>query len=641
MAMTKMRLLLGLCVLLLGTAAFTALAGKPVDNDGDGYNDNRDCNDNDAAVWELNSCGLCEPEPPAGCGGPTCSDNDGDTYAIEGGDCGAIDCDDTDPNSFPGAPEICGDGIDQSCSGSDQQCGLGPHADLTWSDYPSACLGCHDGGEAGTHYDEVFNSTHYQWVGVAEDMVNQGGTLQGKLTNAVNSYCINIEGNWPVCGSCHAGRGVEPGEGDTKANVDCLVCHNVDYAMSRVRKTDGSMGPPDTTDQATLDSYVQNIAPPTRANCLKCHANAGGGDGVKRGDLSMALITNADANFDVHMNTAGPDLQCHDCHTFQNHRVIGKGSDLRPTDDLTRGAELTCTNSTCHVGMDSGTGHSSAGRATEPDRHVARVACQSCHIPTYAKWPTEVHRDWRFHHGENGPIPADENASPGHPLVEKASSLLPMLRFWDRTSDNYLLGDVAHLDPETGRYPTSRPLGSVHLGKLTPFKYKTAAQPINLTDGTLIALDTFEYLKASGDVVASIESGLVNTGYPANTPYDWIETDTYQMINHGVNPVGSVADCSDCHGSGDVDLANDSMLDLMGYGLKGAKEEVCDQCHDGTKKLPRTWDRMHSHVDKGSTGIGCYFCHDFERPERGLCSPCDASCSGEYVDNVAYPHACP
>jgi hypothetical protein len=85
------------------------------------------------------------------------------------------------------------------------------------------------------------------------------------------------------------------------------------------------------------------------------------------------------------------------------------------------------------------------------------------------------------------------------------------------------------------------------------------------------------------------------------------------------------------------------MLDVMGYRLKGPKEQVCNQCHDGSKKLPRTWDKMHNHVDKStssSTGIGCYFCHDVQRAERGLCDPCDATCSADYVDNVPYPHQC-
>ncbi len=652
--------LIGLAI--LATLAVDVQAAKPVDLDGDGYNDRQDCNDNDKTIYpgapEICGDGIdqnCDgvPDEPASCGGgTTCTDNDGDGFAIEGGSCGEIDCNDSDPLAYPNAPEICGDGIDQSCSGSDQQCGTGPHSNLSWADYPSACMNCHDGGQAGNHYDQVWDTTHYQWLGDTPDMVNQPGTLQGKLTNAVNSYCINIEGDWPVCGSCHVGRGIKPQQGDTKANIDCLMCHNESYALNRVRLPDGSMGPSAGTDQATLDSYVQNITPPTRKNCLKCHAYAGGGDGVKRGDLSSALGDNADPHFDVHMNVTGPNLQCQDCHVFSEHKTIGKGSDLRPTDDVLRGSEVNCANANCHAGMDSGSGHSTAGRRNEPDRHVARVACQSCHIPEFAKAPTEIHRDWRFHHDPNGGLidaatcGVDGNPDcPSHPDVHWDSNLAPTLKFWNRDSDNYLLGDIAVLDPETGAYPTSRPLGDVFAsdplagGKLTPFKYKTADAPIITGNNVMIALDTLEYLKLSGNVVASVESGLVNMGYNAGEPYHWIVSDTYHMITPGVNPAPAVADCSYCHGGGIVDVNSDSMLDAMGYRLKGVKEEVCNQCHDGSKKMPRTWDRIHNHLDKGS-GVGCYFCHDFDRPERGLCSPCDDACNLEFVDNVAYPHQC-
>ena len=86
--------------LLLLAVAFTVQAAKPVDNDGDGYRDNRDCNDNDPTVWVLNSCGECAVEPLEGCYGPSCTDGDGDGYALEGGDCGPIDCDDGDRSAF-------------------------------------------------------------------------------------------------------------------------------------------------------------------------------------------------------------------------------------------------------------------------------------------------------------------------------------------------------------------------------------------------------------------------------------------------------------------------------------------------------------------------------------------------------------
>jgi hypothetical protein len=53
--------------------------------------------------------------------GPACalvtSDADGDGYTIADGD-----CDDSNPDVNPGAEEICGDGIDQDCDGSDLAC---------------------------------------------------------------------------------------------------------------------------------------------------------------------------------------------------------------------------------------------------------------------------------------------------------------------------------------------------------------------------------------------------------------------------------------------------------------------------------------------------------------------------------------
>jgi cytochrome c len=594
-----------------------ALAGKPVDNDGDGYTANKDCNDSDQTVWALNSCGLCEPE--SNC--TTCTPSESTE----------VTCDDTIDNDC----DTLVDAADPDC-----QTTGGPHANLTYSDYPTACMDCHDGGNGGMQYSQMLDSVHYTWVGPGTDMANDNGSLQGKLTNAMNAYCINILGDWSVCGACHVGRGEKPIEGDTnKANIDCLMCHNEEYAMSRTRLADGSMGVLTPTD-----SMVRNPTVPSRTNCLKCHAYGGGGNGVKRGDLAWELTTNSDANYDVHMNTAGADLQCTACHSFNGlHKVSGKGSDLRPTDFE---SEVSCSTTECHPGMDSGSGHAAAGVRGEPDRHVARVACQSCHIPTYAKTATETHRIWRTHHdGQDAETCSD---CAGHPDRVDVANLTPVYKFWNRISDNYLLGDPAKINPDTGNtYQTSVPQGDLNDGKLFPFKYKTSEIAMS-TDGKIIAIDTWEYLKVSGNVYTSIDSGVANMraegiqiGDFAGDPDGWATSDTYQLINHGVNPAPNVADCTQCHGSGSIDLANDSMLDAMDYRLKGVKEEVCGQCHDGSKKLPRTHERMHNHVNKGS-GIDCLYCHDFSRAaERNLCSPCDPACDTEFADtNPDYPHQC-
>ena len=116
----------------------SACSSGPVclDADGDGFAATEgcgtlvDCNDNNRRMNPGNvedcfdsidnDCNGDIDGQDIACSVVDCTDGDGDGFSVEGEPCGLVDCNDGDPDIYPGAEDICNDGIDQDCSGRDR-----------------------------------------------------------------------------------------------------------------------------------------------------------------------------------------------------------------------------------------------------------------------------------------------------------------------------------------------------------------------------------------------------------------------------------------------------------------------------------------------------------------------------------------
>ena len=668
----------------------TANAAKPGGGVCD-YGDEATCNGASNCEWviqgkkgtckEVVNPGCIEGETQATtCGQGECTGNTG----IETCDANGNWINDTCDPLAGATTEIC-DELDNNCEGSVDEggvCGAGYHDNITGTfatpaDVTVKCLECHS-----VEGHEIVNSLHGMMPTPAPDVLNTTGDSQ-KLQE-VNTFCSypnpNLAG--AACLGCHPTLGKY--ENLSASDLDCLRCHNDSYKRAFAAEPDPAnyfnvvdwQGTPKTyipsdQDDTTGDFHVEfnwalmpgltatdliaGVHRPTTTTCLSCHAKAGGGDWTKRGDLGLST-SNPSSTEDIHLASVangGAGLTCADCHVAMNHQIPGRGIDLRPTEG---GDAKDCID--CHAEMANG-GHAAQGKRAEPDRHVKRVSCKSCHIPAFGKGgATELWRDWTTPHW-NQALCGGQGAWAGE--EHKVSNVVPDHVFFDGTSYVYELGQVlSKVDPISGldlvadaNGDASDPLGVSLLVPIKRHQSNMAVMNSGADAGKVIPFDVvWQFMTGKYDEAA--ENGKTYAGFSGTHEWKWLEAE--MAINHGVSPAADVADCANCHHDrNQFEIEITTKLDKLGYALKDAdkngivnaadKAIVCSQCHS-EKSLKRDWEQMHAHTNKGS-GIGCTFCHDIERPERGLCEPCNPdgtqndACINEFVDTDYFDHCAP
>jgi octaheme c-type cytochrome (tetrathionate reductase family) len=389
------------------------------------------------------------------------------------------------------------------------------------------CLECHEQAAV-----DVMQTTHWSWS--AHQSINGKMVDRGKK-NAINNFCVSINGNWSRCTSCHVGYGWKDAGFDftDKSLVDCLVCHDTTGTYT---KTPAGAGLPDPS--LDLLHIARNVGTPSRENCGSCHFFGGGGDAVKHGDLDSSM-NYPEKSIDVHMGVDGLNFTCQNCHETDKHFIRGNAMVVSPTSQ----SHIGCIN--CH--------EEAPHAESLINHHMARVACQTCHVPAFAKEvPTKTSWDW----STAGQDIKGEKDSYGKPTYMKTKghftwgmNIVPTYAWYNGEAGAYLPGDK--IDPATVTR-LSYPLGTIagKDAKIYPFKVHTGKQIYDKQHSYLI---TPKVIGEDGywntfDWDQSARLGMEITGLPYSGDYGFAETSMYWRINHMVAPKEQALACLDCHG---------------------------------------------------------------------------------------------
>ena len=430
-----------------------------------------------------------------------------------------------------------------------------------------SCLMCHqDDAEA------MLGMGHFKWQGKVENIEGLEGQEYGK-NQLLNNFCVAVPSNEGRCTQCHAGNGYDHKSDDfnNPANIDCLVCHDQSGTYAKAPKTAGR--PVDGIDLNVVARSISEGPTPTIKNCIGCHAQAGGGDNVKHGDLALSLA-NTTREFDVHMGTDGADLDCVACHGANhepdtgdyNHGVPGMA-----LHSVHEGEMKQCTD--CHGKALNIHADTPANDLIAQGWHD-RLACQVCHIPAIARH-TATKTEWYWEDaGDFDRVPQEIPGTGGMEDYNKmkgsfmwAKNVRPVLRWSNGKWQRKVIGVSDSYTEEPIQMAT--PLGDYNDpdAMIYPFKLMVGTQPVDLTNQTVVVPHLFGgkggpnpyWVKYDWDL--AIQDGQAYTGQPYSGNYGFASTEMLLTVNHEVAPkenalgAGPAPDnCLDCHTTGAIDF---------------------------------------------------------------------------------------
>lgn len=378
---------------------------------------------------------------------------------------------------------------------------------------PATCEQCHDG------VAKAFLSTvHWKHASKVPNVDNLDPKVEYGMKNRIYTFCngndivndlkqvpANALGKTKItgCNACHPGNhlsDVGSTGPEAESAIDCLICHSSKYDFSKRKpyKT------PDGKFAIGQDRSVEAAAAvgkPGVKNCMACHESAGGGQLIKRG---FAF----DAEHDVH---AKKGMVCVDCHKAKDHK-IPTGFD--PNNWANDGVRLSCAG--CHGDKP----HKDA----DYDAHVAKIACQTCHIPATGGAVAKDFTKWQKDAATGFFEPTTIRRDP--------SSTRPVYAWFNGSVENtpHRIGPKG--DRRDGR------------SKITPFKIYQGRAYYDAKTGRLLSMD-FAQPTATGDALAGVASAAKTLGIESYRPVPGWQT--IYFANSHLATKDKALSCDRCH----------------------------------------------------------------------------------------------
>lgn len=425
-----------------------------------------------------------------------------------------------------------------------------------------ACLSCHT--EAAR---QIQKTVHWTW-----EYRSPEGQLVGKK-HVINNFCTSVASNEADCAACHIGYGWKDDKSffATQVNVDCLICHDT---TGTYRKPIGFSGnvvtkavefPPGSGRKikpVNLKKIAQAVGKTSRDNCGACHFYGGGGDAVKHGDLDSSLAS-PDKALDVHMDVLGLNFACDTCHQTDGHQVPGSRYAPSANDKggaRLRGKEYKTNPTTCQACH----GQAPHKKIAKLNDHTDKVACQTCHIPRYARGGIATLMSWDW-------STAGERAPDGKPLIKKdakgrviysgakgdfvrAENVVPDYIWFNGRVKYTVIGDKVEKSDrpaQINHFEGSASDGQSLIWPIKVFRGKQAWDPVEKTI-------TVTHLSGEDDSAywtnlnwqKAVAAGMASIGAPFSGKVDFIKTEMSWPITHMVAPATDALRCAECHAAG-------------------------------------------------------------------------------------------